>query len=325
MAKPQKPPPPEETDLIKAERRETAARANLAILGGARNPTMQAIMRYFSTYAMNPRPDLFLNVLQSIHDLNLMILPEHRNGVAGAVSAVYSLHPEHHDAWKGATFVLARILSAADRLTPPIMDEEIARPGQVDFLWMVWAVTRDGASLQRVLNLAHRVDSVGDAALTLLHAHAHLPDIQGVLGQALEKRQMKAMPHYQGVVRIDGVPTEDVHDLTALLAADPIKAKRIVLVGWLKHDENAPKSSTNGHKKKPMKTAQKSAQKSAPEPAAEPAAEPPLTGSFIVVTTDGMRPSECPNEWRKRPVRVRKATAEEVQAHKLLLEAAEEP
>lgn len=281
-----KKPEPEETDLRRAERREAEARTHFEACGGPGGEVMQALSRFFALYAHKPRPDLFIDTLARIDELRIMQLPEHRYGVAGAIAAIFSLHPEHQDGWRAEVQKrpqLSKILASAERLAPPLTDETIKSPGAVDYLWMNWLITRDNAALRRVFKLAHRLDPVGEAALAMLHLHAEMPEVQVELMGTLQKRQQSALPYATTIPQ--NVPVQDVTALRQLVASTALAIRQVVLVGWLPGDD----------------------------------------GGFLVVTVDGRRPSNCPTQWRQRPVKVRKANPEELRAHQELLARAEDP
>ena len=281
-----KKPTPEEVDLRKAERREADARATLQKLGGVTGEVMTAISRYFALYAAKPRPDLLVDTLARIDELGLMQLPEHRHGVAGAISGIFNLHPEHQDAWRAALKErprLAKILESAERLTPPVSDEAIKWPGAVDYLWMNWLITRDHLALRRVLTLGHRLDAVGEAAIATLHLNAELPEVQAAIVDTLKKREEQALLYRHRIP--PGVPVEDVSALRKLVASTALAIRHVVLVGWMPGEE----------------------------------------GGFLIVTVDGTKPAGCPDVWRQRPVRLRKAKPEELRAHRELLDQAEAP
>ncbi len=292
-----KPPDTKAADLElrRAEKREGLIRAALAKAGGVASPTMQAISRFFCRYAELPRPDLFLDTLAHIQRLQIMSLPEHRNGVGGAIAAVVSLHPEYQDEWRGKHKAL---IDSAERLAPPFVDEEISRPGQTEYIWMLWVVTRDAAALQRIVRLAHRLDSVGEAALSVLHRHAAYPEVSAILFQTLAARQARAVPRQQASPMSAAVLA--VRELRAhLTEAAGGRDRNLVLVAWLKAES------------KPLKKLKKG--------------EVPPVGSFVIATITGAIPMACPTQWKGYPVSVRKAKPDEVRTHKALIDAAEEP
>ncbi len=296
--------PKPEADLRKAEKREADIRVALAEAGGVSGPTMRAISRYFGRYSARPYPELFMQVLEHVQRLQIMALPEHRNGVGGAIAAVVSLHPEYQDAWR-ATY--PKLIESADRLSPPIIDEEISRPGQTEYLWMLWVVTRDQSALQRIVRLAHRHDSVGEAALTILHAHATMPEVQAVLLQTLAARQARMIPHFALASSTD-VPIEDIRSLKDMVTMHVANLKKVVLVGWLVGLPEAPKPKRRRGTKPQLEASANAS-----------------TGGFLMVTIDGATPQGCPPSWKGKPVVVRKAKPEEMRAHRAMRDAAEAP
>ncbi len=297
--------PKPDSELRKAEKREATIRLALASDGGVAGPTMRAISRFFGRYAVKPHPDLFTDVLDHIERLQIMLLPEHRHSLGGAIAAVVSLHPEYQDAWRAA---YPKLIKSAELLTPPIVDEEISRAGQTEYLWMLWVVTRDHSGLQRIVRLAHRHDTVGEAALSILHAHATMPEVQAVLMQTLAARHARMIPHF-ATAPID-VPIEDIRSLRDSVTAHVANLKKVVLVGWLVGLPDAPKPKSR-RGKKPL----------APSESGDGA----RTGGFLMVTVDGSTPPGCPISWKGKPVIVRKARPEELRAHRALREAAEAP
>ena len=286
-----------EHDLRKAEAKEREIRARLDEQGGITSPVMLSIFRYFHTYAQTPRPDLFDSVLQRIDELSLMSLPEHRHSLAGALASVVAQHADQPDLqmrWRQH-----RLVQTAERLTPPIADEEVTRPGQAEWLWMSWVVTRDDPVLQRVVRLANREDSVGETAVTLLDAHAHMPEIQAVLVALLQRRQAQVMAPFRhvqppGLVKISDEIRAQVTALREHVTADPAVKRSVVLVGWV------------------------------------PPGGGPAPATFLIVTTDGLPPIGSPLAWPPGaadalPVVVRKATPQQMAAHRQLHDAAEEP
>ncbi len=296
-----------DVDLRRAEKREGVIRARLAKIGGITGSTMRAVSRFFCRYAETPRPDLFPFVLDKIQHLQIMALPEHRNGVGGAIAAVVSLHPEHQDAWRKAH---TRLIESAERLSPPYIDEEVSRAGQTEYIWMLWLVTRDQSALQRIIRLAHRHDSVGEAALSLLHVHAMMPEVASVLVETLTARQARAMPHFQ--VPATDVPIEDIRSLKDAIVTPT--TQQVVLVGWLMGNPDAPEP-------KPKKARRKKSLSSLVTEAGNIA----RTGGFLIITVDGSTPPGCPLSWKGKPVVVRKARPEELRAHKAMHDAAEAP
>lgn len=217
-----------DVDISRIEKREGRLRSSFEAQGGMSGETMQAILAFFTEYPKRPRPHLFLLVIERIKEMHLLSLPEHRYGVAGAMAAVYHLHPEHEDAWKNAE---GQVLEVAENLAPPFTDEEIERPTHVDYLWMTWLVTADDAAWQRVYRLAHRTDEVGVHARTILHVNQTLPQVQA----ALEQLRLRGAAGVQvvGGKGEQAPPVADVQALAQLLVEVPSNRKKVVLVGWM--------------------------------------------------------------------------------------------
>jgi hypothetical protein len=221
-----------EANLRKAEKREEQIRDALNEIGGVMAPVMQSIFRYFHYYSTKPRPDLFVDMLKRVLELRLMQLPEHRHAIAGAVASIVMFHPEHQDLWrKGIELPLRQIIESAERLSPPPTDEGITWPTQVEYLWMSWVITRDLAVLQRLVRFASRQDAVGDTALSILHAHAHFPEVKAVMTSILSRRQRDLTPSYRG--HAPDVPVAQVNELQAVVTRNPLTMRRVVLVGWI--------------------------------------------------------------------------------------------
>jgi hypothetical protein len=221
MSKAKKPAP---EVVLKSDKREAEARARFQAIGGLGNTKVQAISLFFSTYHQDPQPGRLIEVARVIDACGLMLLPEHRNGVAGGLAGVLGI-PEHEPD--------DPLLRAALRLAPPEQDEQVTRAGQVEYLWMHWIVTRRPAERERIIRLAHRQDAVGEQALAFLRIHAEMPEVARALHAALSRRQQAvstAIP--------PGVPVEDVHALKEhLLAASPLNFSQILFVAWLPGDE----------------------------------------------------------------------------------------
>ena len=127
-----------------------------------------------------------------------MHLPEHRFGIAGGVAAVASLNPDLLPHWKEDKAV-ATLLESASRLSPPLVDLSVSTIGHVEYLWLWWLVTRDEATLSRVIRLSHSQGEVAHMAQALLINHVNIPRINEVL----EKEGPSWQAFQQGVVDPD--------------------------------------------------------------------------------------------------------------------------
>lgn len=162
----------------RAEEQERQIRERLNEAGGFGSKAMRMLDVFFSHYHQLPTPESFPEVLKVITDLQLMQLPEHRFGVAGGIAAVASLHPDLLPAWKRDYPVL---VTSAIRLTPPIIDTDISSPGHIEHLFVWWLVTREAATLQRIVRLATREGPVGLMCQALLYDNVNLPEVKQVV------------------------------------------------------------------------------------------------------------------------------------------------
>jgi hypothetical protein len=290
-------PTDEEARLRRAERREAVARANLQSAGPA--DRVLKLLDHFtragrlvSDTARAGHRERFGWALDTIVELELMLLPEHRAGVAGAVVAL--LHQYYPDVDRPDDFMpvdkaeiekvfigpRAKLVDACVRMTPPPRDAEISRPNQVEWLWMAWATNKAAPLLSRIASLAHRRDEVGEMAILLLSTNAGIPEVQHVL-QRLRQDQggITNMASGQQAIR------NDVSSLRLLLTADPLWRRQILFVAWIPGDDQG----------------------------------------FVVVTRDGITPPNCPTLWRQRPVKVRAPLPAELAKHEAMRSMAEDP
>ena len=193
----------------KAAEREQQIRERLNDAGGFASGALKLLDSFFSEYSTNPRPELFPKICHIIIDLNLMFLPEHRFGLAGGLSAVMALHPDMAPRWKAAYSIL---LVSADRLMPPIVDTGASTTGHVEYLWVWWLVTRDEATLTRIIRMSHQSGSVGNMAQALMINHVNIPRIQEVI--ATEGKAWQAF-YNQEVIDVE------VHQVAAMFVGNP--------------------------------------------------------------------------------------------------------
>lgn len=239
-----------------------------------------ALGMLFGNYRADPRPEDMLAHLNVINDLEIMALPEHRHGIAGALIGVSGLHPERKRDWVARA---PKLFAAAERLIPSDEAEAVLSRGHIEFLWMLWMTTGDPPVLRRIFKEAHKGGPTGDCASALIALHAHLPDVATELMRAIQEGRTVggapvSIPPRQTVQRKD-VPQADVSELTRHVAALPGGIARAILVGWT----------------------------------------PVQGGTFIVVTPDGKGWAECPKEWKGRPVEFVKADAQQLAAHEQIL------
>jgi len=230
----------------------------------------------FGNYRDHPRPDAIQGQLSTITDLELMALPEHRSGIAGALIGTLGLHPERAHHWKGHS---PKLYAAAERLIPPDGVEAVLTGDHIEFLWMLWLTAGDLRVLRRIFKEAHKGGHAGDRATAILIVHAHLPDVAHELlrsiatGQTVGQAPVPLPAAHQGV-RTD-VPQADVSALTRHITTLPGGIQRVILVGWT----------------------------------------PARDGTFLVITPNGQTWPDCPQEWAGRPVVVIKADAQQLAIH----------
>ncbi len=240
----------------------------------------------FGNYRHDPHPDLVMDQLAIITDLELMALPEHRYGIAGALVGVAGLHPEMKGHWKAAA---PKLLLAAERLTPSIEAEAVLTRDHIEFLWMLWMTTGDVLVLRRLFKEAHKGGQAGDCATAILALHVHLPEVdRELMNSMIEGRTVGrapvAVPAPQTNQRKD-VPQAAVTELNKYMTSIPGGIDRVILVGWT----------------------------------------PAQGGTFIVITPDGKMWDTCPKEWSGRPVAVLKADAQQLAIHQQIQARRDDP
>ena len=290
-----------EADMSRIDAREARLRKALIDAGGEAGEPMTTLVHFFTTYHDKPRPDLMLDALDWVLALNLMALPEHRYGIAGAIRGVMDLVPPvlvpdpaddialstPDDAPAGPPpeppFIRAwrehypKILESVDRLVPPEHDVAINRTGHIDYMGMRWMVAREAQQLARVIRLSHRDDEVGEAAAVFL-------DQFGSMNVVQEARFRAAGIHIptaesQAAAAREMERAQQVDDLVRYLTATPSEREHMIYVGWV-----------------PDKTG----------------------GAFTIATVDGQPPKHLPGEWNGRSILVRKATGAELAANRRL-------
>lgn len=240
----------------------------------------------FGNYRMDPHPELVTSALTTITELELMMLPEHRYGLAGALVGVSSLHPEHKDSWKAHS---PKLFAAAERLVPSDEAEAQLSGGHIEFLWMNWMTTGDPQLLRRIFKEAHKGGEAGERATIIVASHAELPEVQGELlrsaaaGRAVASAPVALPP--QGTVERKDVPQAEVTALNCHVTALPNGMQRVILVGWT----------------------------------------PAQGGTFMIITPDGQDAPDFPKKWAGKPVVVTKADAQQLAIHQQILKRMEEP
>lgn len=291
-----------EADMSRIDAREARLRKALDNAGGETGEIMTTLVRYFTSYATTPRPDLMLDALDWIQTLNLMALPEHRYGIAGAIRGVMDLVPPVlvPDAPDGDEIELStpagpppeplfikawragypKILESVDRLVPPEHDIGITRTGHIDYMGMRWMVARSPLFLDRIIRLSHRDDDVGEAAAVFLDVYASMNEVQearlraaGIHIPTAEQQRAAGAMAAEGMTR-----AIQVDGLVRYLTATPSEREHMVYVGWV----------------------------------------PGTPSAFVIATTDGQPPKHTPERWHDQAVSVRTATEAELSAHQEL-------
>lgn len=303
-----------EADMSRIDAREARLRLALDKHGGETGEIMTTLVRYFTTYATTPRPDLMLDALDWIQTLNLMALPEHRYGIAGAIRGAMDLvpilpQPEGEEtalttpddvpagpppepldiqAWRRG---FPKILESVDRLVPPPHDVAINRTGHIDYMGMRWLVARNPLFIDRILRLTHRDDDVGEAAIIFLDTYNTMSEVQDARMRAAGIRVPTVAEHKaaQAATAEGMARAMQVDELVRYLTVTPSEREHMVYVGWV------PAGIT-------------------------PSDRMPVfaSGAFVIATTDGQPPKHTPERWHDQSVSVRKATTQELTAHQEL-------
>jgi len=141
---------------------------------------LQALHTFFACYNAEPRPDAVVTALNVVRDQSLMRAPDMRYGIAGAIIGLLTRHPQESEGW---TTAHPAIIQEAGSLIPDDDDLKVTRVGEIDFLFMNWLVGGDPAGIDRIIALAQRSDTVGQAALACVVAHAQLPGVVEALNE----------------------------------------------------------------------------------------------------------------------------------------------
>lgn len=221
--------------LVKAEKRETKAREGVQTPAGQRR--LVGILQFF-TLAHRQPIDRFCAycasvgpiTLAAIDEMKLMYLPEHRNGVAGAIRGLIELASARSCPLEWVPAEQQSLLDASRRLEPAAVDAAVTHPGHVDYLWMQWMVGRKSSVLERVGNIATRRDPVGEQALSVIVANAHTPEVTKAL-EHLRRRVVRqatpiGIPH-------EYTPTTSIKTLRQAIQNEPLARQLVVWVGWL--------------------------------------------------------------------------------------------
>lgn len=240
----------------------------------------------FGNYRNDPHPELMMDALATIIELDIMMLPEHRYGIAGALMGISGLHPEYKDSWRARA---PKLFEAAERLIPSDEAEAKLTGDHIEFLWMHWMTSGDLHLLRRIFKEAHKEGPAGERASVLIAAHEELPEVRNELMRSIAAGRTVAaapvaLPPPATVDRKD-VPQADVTALNRHVTALPNGVRRVILVGWT----------------------------------------PAQGGTFIIITPDGLPASDLPKEWAGKPVVVSKADAQQLAIHRQVLKKMDEP
>jgi len=186
---------------------------------------MQDIANFFLTYAADPQPGAVDVVMGRITALGLMQMPEHRSGIAGAIHAMAAMSPHLglvlDTGWPQAMAIMTGCRPSDD-------DDEIKRPGEVDYLWMYAVTCGDDFSADRVVRAAARKDAIGEAALQLVHASAAHPLMIHALARALKAKDVPA--HLSSA---SSIPHASITSLSRYAAMIPSSNGAVLYVAWL--------------------------------------------------------------------------------------------
>lgn len=141
---------------------------------------LRALNIFFVHYDGDPRPAVIPQALHLVKELTLLRIPEARYGIAGAIHGLVLRHPELAPEWKES---YANILAEAASLMPDIDDREITRVGEIDYLFMMWLVGGDPVAIDRIVSLAQRTDTIGQAALAVIVANSQHPGVVEALNE----------------------------------------------------------------------------------------------------------------------------------------------
>ncbi len=227
--------PHEEAQLVKAERKEALARALVETPAGQRR--LMSVIQFFALAHKQPTERFCVYcsgvgkvAMEALTELRVMHLPEHRNGVAGALRGLTQLAERRGCPISGWMPALHQpLLDSSRKMEPSAIDSSITLPGSVDYLWMQWLVNRDASLITRIGALARRMDVVGQQAIRILLTHGHVPEVVKVLELMREQTMREATP---SGAPTGYVPTVSIHALRRHITADPLARQLVVWIGW---------------------------------------------------------------------------------------------
>jgi len=235
---------------------------------------LQDLANFFGSYHRAPQPEGLDVVMQRITDLDLLSMPEHRFGLAGAIHAIMHLHAADvalHSKWRKQWPKQMVIL---DDCRPSEEDSEVTRPPEIDYLWMYGITCWDEYTIDRIIRIGARTDMTGDAAVRVAHYHGAHPLMLQALARA-------AATTTSGLRHDPSIPTASIMTLARLAATHPRFQACVLYIGW--------RSARAAH-----------------------GADPGHLAALVVKTPDGNIPRDFPLAWDGHPVVSAQATATEL-------------
>lgn len=296
-------------DMSKIDAREAKIRAEFEALGGTQGVKMRGILWLINAWHAKARPDLVVNFLTCIDALHLMSLPEHRHGVAGAIVAVISSLPKREQA--------AYRAMAVGELNPTAA----ADAGELTPEQGVPVSGGKRAPFKILIDSAYKLAIPVDDVLDLRPGHIDFLWMQWLVSRddALLNRLVRLTTGHPSVeVRQQGTILLRAH-VHLQPVADRLRAVQALLGATVNRiPPNVPKADVDALGAHLVKTAGLATIILVGWRAGE-------EGGFFVVTPDGERPPNCPDKWMQRPLTVEKATAEQMEQHRAVLSARDEP
>lgn len=224
----------DDATLERAEKREAKARALVNSVKGQRK--LLTTINFFVSAKQQPDACSYVEsvgrvAFDDIIELRLMFLPEHRNGIAGAIRGLTELQHECgcSSAWQRPTH--APLVESSKKMEPTAINSSIRFKGSVEYLWMQWLTAKNSNVLARLAELAQRADEVGQQALQFLVTCRDVPEVARLLERLRDGLLREATP--MGAAVSEYVPTSAIAGLQRHLADDPITRQVVVWVGWL--------------------------------------------------------------------------------------------
>ncbi len=183
---------------------------------------LQDMANFFGSYHRLPQPEGLDVVMQRITELQLLTMPEHRFGIAGAVHAVMHLHPPMQTGWR---LKWPKQMAIMDECRPSEEDSEVTRPPEIDYLWMYGITCWDEYTIDRIIRIGLRGDMAGDAAVRVAAYHALHPLMLQALARAAATTTAALRPDTT-------IPAASIHSLALLAATEPIFQASVLYIGW---------------------------------------------------------------------------------------------